>query len=104
MAWAGEFVRIFRGQVIGDMVDEGTMVAWFAPAIETGRDAGRRPSEGAREHLAWLMWCFQEGYTNPADREYLDNWLLDDPSTLHPKDAELRPHLLTMADEVLARL
>jgi hypothetical protein len=47
--WAEEFVRIFRGRTIGsdttESVDESTMVAWFAPAIETGRSAGRRAAE-----------------------------------------------------------
>lgn len=54
-----------------------------------------------REHLAWLMWCYQEGYVNVEDREGMENWLLDDPATLHPDDAKLRPHLLAMADEIL---
>ena len=41
MVWAQEFVRIFNGASIGaGMVDEGTMIAWFANAIETGRSAG----------------------------------------------------------------
>ena len=39
MVWAEEFVRIFFGKVVGDEVNVGTMVAWFAPAIETGRNA-----------------------------------------------------------------
>ena len=57
-----------------------------------------------RSHLAWLMWCYQQGYTNPLDREGMTNWLLDDPATLHPDDAALRPRLLAMADEILAAL
>ena len=57
--------------------------------------------EAARTHLAWLLWCFGEGYANAADRAILANWLLDDPATLHADDAALRPHLLEMADEVL---
>lgn len=54
-----------------------------------------------REHLAWLIYCVDHGYTAADDRAILTNWLLQDPSTLHPDDAELRPHLLAMADEVL---
>jgi hypothetical protein len=43
--WAEEFCRIFQGKIIGGPiakgdVDEGTMLSWFANAIETGRDAG----------------------------------------------------------------
>jgi hypothetical protein len=48
MVWAQEFCRIFNGQTITDAddaqycVDVGTMVSWFANAIEKGRDTGRR--------------------------------------------------------------
>ena len=52
MAWAEEFCRIFDCFTIhrSDIeyadsdraVDEGTMVTWFANAIETGRSAGRK--------------------------------------------------------------
>jgi hypothetical protein len=48
--WAEEFCRIFDGYVItydgyvsdggDDIVDEGTMIGWFANAIEVGRAAG----------------------------------------------------------------
>lgn len=58
----------------------------------------------ARVHLAWLMWCYQQGYVKAEDRAGMTNWLLEDPMTLHPDDAALRPHLLAMADEVLARV
>lgn len=51
--WATEFCRIFVGRPVWsqeqlgrsaseDVLDEGTMLAWFASAIETGRQAGRR--------------------------------------------------------------
>lgn len=57
-----------------------------------------------REHLAWLMYCYQQGYVKAEDRAILANWLLDDPATLHPDDAALHPHLLAMADEILDAL
>ena len=57
---------------------------------------------GARTHIAWLLWCLQQGYVKAEDRAILHNWLDDDPATLHPNDAETRPHLLAMADEVIA--
>lgn len=62
------------------------------------------PSSGGtlREDVAWLLWCLNQGYVNAADREILDNWLLEDPAQLHPDDAALRPHLLAMADQVIA--
>jgi hypothetical protein len=54
MVWAEEFCRIFDGHVVvgsrtlqeiehkdWTKLDEGTMVAWFANAIETGRSAGQ---------------------------------------------------------------
>jgi hypothetical protein len=62
----------------------------------------RLTDEERRLHLAWLIWCVNQGYVNADDRAILTNWLLDDPRDLHPKDAALRPHLLAMADEVLA--
>jgi hypothetical protein len=51
--WAQEFVRIFGGAVIvqdsaanpnfsGIQVDEGTMITWFANALEVGRSQGRK--------------------------------------------------------------
>lgn len=55
-----------------------------------------------REHLAWLMWCYEQGYTNPADRAILTNWMGDDPATLTPNDVKTRRALLGMADEILA--
>jgi hypothetical protein len=57
-----------------------------------------------REQLAWLMYCYQQGYTDPADRAVLTNWLGDDPATLHPDDVPLQRNLLGMADEILALL
>jgi hypothetical protein len=63
-----------------------------------------QPTGPVREHLAWLIWCMSEGYVKAEDRAILSNWLLDDPATLHPHDAELRPHLLGMADEILTSL
>ena len=52
MVWAEEFCRIFNGKKVSwsddepdeadDIIDQGTMVTWFANAIERGRDAGRR--------------------------------------------------------------
>jgi hypothetical protein len=56
----------------------------------------------ARTHVAWLLWCLDQGYIKAEDRAILDNWLEEDPATLHPDDAEQRPHLRTMADEVIA--
>ena len=58
----------------------------------------------ARFHLAYLMWCFQEGYVTPFDRAIVPNWLLEDITTLHPDDVVLRENLLVAADEVLAAL
>lgn len=55
-----------------------------------------------RIHLAWLMYCYQQGYTAPVDRAGLTNWLGDHPSTLHPDDVERQRDLLRMADEILA--
>jgi hypothetical protein len=51
------------------------------------------------------MWCYQQGYTAPEDREGgMGNWLLRDPTLLVEEDAIEREHLLAMADEILALL
>lgn len=70
----------------------------------SGRPAKPSPGSGEtlRENVAWLMYCLDQGYVNAADREILDNWLLEDVTQLHPDDAARRPHLLAMADEVIA--
>ena len=63
----------------------------MTPADESG--------ERTRFHLAWLMWCWREGYENPDDRG--ENWMLQDDSELHPDDRVVKAQLLTMADEVI---
>jgi hypothetical protein len=50
------------------------------------------------------MWCYREDYRNPIDREIMTNWMLLDPSTMHPDDAIEREQLLAMADEILELL
>jgi hypothetical protein len=55
-------------------------------------------------HLAWLMWCYKQGYTNAEDRAILTNWMRDDPATLTPHDIAERAHLLEMAAEILESL
>jgi hypothetical protein len=59
-------------------------------------------NEALRRHVAWLMWCLDQGYVNAEDRAVLTyNWLEEDPAMLHPDDAARRPHLLAMADEII---
>lgn len=67
-------------------------------------DQHRAHRDKLRAHVGWLIWCYGQGYVKAEDRAPLTNWLLDDPVTLHPDDAALRPHLLAMADEVLATI
>lgn len=55
----------------------------------------------ARSHLAWLMWCYREGYIDPEDRDILRNWMDDPDEKLTPEDRATRRGLLEMADEVL---
>jgi hypothetical protein len=70
---------------------------------EGGRPDERVPaSVTPRVHLAWLIYCYDQGYTTPAHRAILTNWLGDDPATLHPDDVVRQRNLLRMADEVLA--
>jgi hypothetical protein len=56
----------------------------------------------ARLTLAWLMWCYGQGYTHPDDRAILHNWMGDDASMLTAVDVIERDRLLVMADEILA--
>lgn len=55
-----------------------------------------------RSTLAWLIWCFSEGYVTPYDREIMTNWLEEPLVSMNPADVELRENLLAMADQVLA--
>ena len=67
MVWAEEFCRIFNFRTIrgdgaagGGDVDPGTMVAWFANAIELGKSAGRKetcPHEDMIRLADDLMSC-----------------------------------------------
>jgi hypothetical protein len=52
--------------------------------------------------VAWLLWCFQEGYIAAEDRVGMTNWLEEDPRQLHPDDQALWPQLLALANEVIA--
>jgi len=56
----------------------------------------------ARVHLAWLMWCYQEGYTKAEDRAIMDNWMGEHQD--NATDEQMRQDLLEMADEVLASM
>ncbi len=66
--------------------------------------AAARRAANARLTLAWLMWCYAQGYTHPSDRAILTSWMDDDAAQLHPDDVIERERLLLMADEVLAAL
>lgn len=59
-------------------------------------------TDDARTRLAWLMWCYSEGYRTAKDRATMTNWMLYDADDLHPEDRLTRAHLLVMADEILA--
>lgn len=58
----------------------------------------------ARTHLAWLIWCYGQGYIKPEDRDILTNWLLDDDASLTKNDVVTKHELLAAADEVLTAL
>jgi hypothetical protein len=42
VVWAEEFCRIFDGKFVNTDVGQDVMLTWFANAIETGRNAGRK--------------------------------------------------------------
>ena len=84
--------------------DGPTMEEVVGALVALGWRPAPGPTEKARLHLAWLMWCYQEGYIEAEDREILTNWMGDDPETLHPDDLRTRDGLLGMAGEMLALL
>lgn len=55
-----------------------------------------------RQQLAWLMWCYAEGYRTSEDRELMENWMGEHQD--NAEDEATRQTLLAMADEVLAAL
>ena len=57
----------------------------------------------ARETLAYLMWCYSEGYVTREDREVGGGNWMGEPQP-HPEDEATRQTLLAMADEILAEL
>jgi hypothetical protein len=68
MTWAEEFCRIFndktivRGNESGQFISEGTMVGWFANAMQTAvmlHEKRRAVTEAVPESSAWI---------NEADR------------------------------------
>jgi len=61
-------------------------------------------NESARYRLAWLMWCFDQGYRTPEDRALMTNWMLEPDDQQHPDDLVEKEQLLRMADEVLVAM
>jgi len=59
-------------------------------------------AESARVHLAWLMWCFEEGYRTAEDRVIMENWIALPDEALSLDDVITKENLLAMADEIIA--
>ena len=51
-----------------------------------------------RYDVAWLIWCWKEGYVKPEDREGLQNWIRDNKDLLHWRDSIDREVCLAIAD------
>ena len=49
--------------------------------------------------LAWLMWCFGEGYKKAEDRAFMENWFGEHQD--NAEDEATRQSLLAMATEIL---
>ena len=82
--------------------DFATQAIAIADAADRAAGVVRvRTDDATVANLAWLMWCFEEGYTNSADREGMDNHFLDEPDSLHPDDAAEISHRLAAARAVL---
>ena len=60
-------------------------------------------SEATRAHVAWLLWCANQGYINAEDRAVNGNNFVTEMSQ-HPDDRRELPHWLGMADELLAAI
>jgi hypothetical protein len=63
--WAREFVKKFS------IADEGTMLAWFAGAIETGRDASRALAANASTPTVCPAGPVVEGELRAAMKAHL---------------------------------
>ena len=67
--WAEEFCRIFAGKFVNQDVGQDVMVAWFANAIETGRNAGRKetcPHDDMFDIAGEMRACRTCGMLNPG--------------------------------------
>ena len=81
MVWAAEFCRTFNGYIVAPekrltpdprlVIDEGTMVTWFANAIETGR---ANPDSSALMRI--LIGERFDLYNNNAEFHHAINWML----------------------------
>lgn len=49
--------------------------------------------------LAWLMWCYEEGYKTAEDRSFMENWMGEHQD--NAEDEATRQSLLAMATEIL---
>lgn len=78
MIWAEEFCRIFEGATVGSphgndnnshvWVDEDTMIAWFANAMQTAINMYERNALSAKQELEEsFVDGFQEGREDVGD-------------------------------------
>jgi hypothetical protein len=69
---------------------------------ELGREASMAKGyvSSQETHLAWLMWCYREGYLTVEDRAGMENWFGERQAD--PEDERDRLALLAMAREILA--
>lgn len=60
----------------------------------------------ARTHVAWLLWCVNQGYLKAEDRAInsmnANNFIAE--MSQHPDDRAELPHWLEIADTVLAAI
>lgn len=63
-------------------------------------------SKATRDHVAWLLWCANQGYLKTEDRDILsgDGSTFTEDMSHHPDDAAELPGWLDMADSVLAAI
>jgi hypothetical protein len=92
--WAREFVKMAEANP-AIPTDEGTMLGWFASAIEAGRDAGRRSGDLDRV-VAWLAERGMFIVISTPGRT-VESWQL-----LDPRDEDDKPALADLATHYAA--
>lgn len=91
------------GKALRDKFQTQTTAPLDGAAVDAALEEDS-PSYRARLYaVAFLLWQIECGYIKAEDRAVSpENWMLEDPRTMHPDDAESVPGFLDAAREVIA--